>query len=83
MDQISLTTLPRTSHLEPLLEKEVQVRAYELYEQRGMGQGFALRDWLHAEAAEVLDRAFSSPCPAVARLKTECEPTTQNASWRS
>jgi hypothetical protein len=37
----------------------VQVRAYELYEQRGKGHGFALQDWLEAEA-EVLAR-FSNP----------------------
>jgi Protein of unknown function (DUF2934) len=34
------------------------VRAYELYEQRGKGHGFALQDWLEAEA-EVLARFFN------------------------
>ena len=55
MNGISLTDLAKNEPLEPLLEKEVQVRAYELYEQRGKGQGFALQDWLKAEA-EVLAR---------------------------
>ena len=55
MNRISLTDLAKNQPLEPLLEKEVQVRAYELYEQRGKGNGFALQDWLEAEA-EVLAR---------------------------
>jgi hypothetical protein len=32
------------------LEQRVRVRAYELYEQRGKGDGHALDDWLPAEA---------------------------------
>jgi hypothetical protein len=55
MNRISLIDFARKQAMEPLLEKEVQVRAYELYEQRGKGQGFAVQDWLEAEA-EVLDR---------------------------
>ena len=59
MNRISLTDLAKYRPLEPIQEKEVQVRAYELYEQRGKGDGFALQDWLEAEA-EVLAR---SPSP--------------------
>ncbi len=59
MNWISLADLAKNEPLEPLLEKEVQVRAYELYEQRGKGNGFAVQDWLEAEA-EVLAR-FSNP----------------------
>jgi Protein of unknown function (DUF2934) len=59
MHQISLNHLARNKPVEPLVEKEVQMRAYELYEQRGKGQGFALQDWLQAEA-EVMDRLSSS-----------------------
>ena len=55
MNRTSLIDLAKKEPLEPLLEKEVQVRAYELYEQRGKGPGFALQDWLKAEA-EVLAR---------------------------
>ena len=62
MNRISLTDLCKNKPLEPLLEKEVQLRAYELYEQRGKGQGFALQDWLEAEA-EVLAR-FSNSLPS-------------------
>jgi hypothetical protein len=59
MQRISLIDLAQNKPREPLLEKEVQMRAYELYEQRGKGEGFALHDWLEAEA-EVLDRLSSS-----------------------
>jgi hypothetical protein len=55
MNRISLTDLAKNEPLEPLLEKEVRVRAYELYEQREKRPGFALQDWLEAEA-EVLAR---------------------------
>ena len=55
MNQISLTDLAKKEPVQPSLEKEVQVRAYELYEQRGKGHGFALQDWLEAEG-EVLAR---------------------------
>jgi hypothetical protein len=58
MNRISLADLAKNEPMEPLLEKEVQVRAYELYEQRGKGDGFALQDWLEAEA-EVLARFFN------------------------
>jgi len=59
MNGISLIDFAKKQPVEPLLEKEVQVRAYELYEQRGKGQGFALQDWVEAEA-EVLAR-FTNP----------------------
>jgi hypothetical protein len=55
MNGISLIDLAKKRSMEPLLEKQIQMRAYELYEQRGKGQGFALQDWLEAEA-EVLAR---------------------------
>ena len=59
MNRITLTDLASKQPMEPLLEKEVQVRAYERYVERGKGQGFALQDWLEAEA-EVLSR-FTNP----------------------
>jgi hypothetical protein len=37
------------------LQEEVRRRAYQIYEERGMLNGFELEDWLEAEA-EVLDR---------------------------
>ena len=68
MNRITLIDLANEQPLEPLLEKEVQVRAYELYELRGKGQGFAVQDWLEAEA-EVLAR-FSRPLPSSSWIAT-------------
>ena len=62
MNRISLIDFANKQLMEPLLEKEVQMRAYELYEQRGKGQGFALQDWLEAEV-EALAR-FCDPLPS-------------------
>ena len=36
-------------------EEKIRLRAYELYEERGRVDGFALDDWLQAEA-EILGR---------------------------
>jgi hypothetical protein len=58
MNRISLIDFAKKQAMEPLLEKEVQVRAYELYEQHGKRQGYALQDWLEAEG-EVMDRFFN------------------------
>jgi hypothetical protein len=35
--------------IEPILEHEIRIRAYELYEQHGARNGHALDDWLQAE----------------------------------
>jgi hypothetical protein len=32
-----------------MLEHEIRIRAYDLYERRGAGDGHALDDWLQAE----------------------------------
>jgi len=34
--------------IEPMLEHEIRIRAYELYERRGAREGHALDDWLEA-----------------------------------
>ncbi len=47
-----LPNQPRNAPID--LQEEVRRRAYELYEQRGMQDGFEVEDWLQAEA-EVLD----------------------------
>jgi hypothetical protein len=57
MKNVNLNELARTKPQEPVLEHEIQIRAFELYEQRGGGQGYALEDWLKAEAA-VIDRCY-------------------------
>jgi|SRR5579859_139013 len=51
----SLSELAKNRPVEAIVEREIQIRAYELYEERGKGQGLALKDWLEAEA-EVLAR---------------------------
>ena len=56
MNSFTLTDLARTKPMEPLVEREVQIRAYGPYEERGLPQRFALRDWLKAEA-EVLAKS--------------------------
>jgi hypothetical protein len=56
MNSLNLSELARTRPVEPIVEREIQIRAYELYMDRGKGQGFALQDWLEAEA-EVLARS--------------------------
>ena len=35
--------------IEPMVEHEIRIRAYDLYERRGAGDGHALDDWLQAE----------------------------------
>jgi Protein of unknown function (DUF2934) len=62
MNRISLIDFAKKQAMEPLLEKEVQVRAYELYEQHGRRQGSALQDWLEAER-EVMD-SFCNHLPS-------------------
>jgi hypothetical protein len=32
------------------IQEQVRLRAFELYEQRGRGDGFEVEDWLQAEA---------------------------------
>jgi hypothetical protein len=34
---------------EPMLDHEIRIRAYDLYERRGCTDGHALDDWLEAE----------------------------------
>jgi hypothetical protein len=36
--------------MQSTLEEEIRRRAYELYEARGCQEGYALDDWLRAEA---------------------------------
>jgi hypothetical protein len=54
MNSITLSTNAKTKPPEPMLEHEIRLRAYDLYQQRGRMDGQALDDWLQAEA-EVLD----------------------------
>jgi hypothetical protein len=40
---------PQAISQDPSLESQIQARAYELYQQRGMSDGRAREDWLQAE----------------------------------
>jgi Protein of unknown function (DUF2934) len=42
---------------EPMVEHEIRLLAYDLYEQRGRRDGHALEDWLQAEK-EILSRTL-------------------------
>jgi hypothetical protein len=46
--------------LHQLVERKIELRAYELYEQRGRAEGHALDDWVNAEA-EILRGSILSP----------------------
>ena len=46
----TVPTLIKTTLAEPMPERAIRVRAYELYTQRGMAEGTAVDDWLAAEA---------------------------------
>ena len=47
MARIKLSTTAKP--VEPMLEHEIRLHAYDLYERRGAGDGHALDDWLQAE----------------------------------
>ena len=55
MSNLNLLELAKSRPPEAIVEREIQIRAYELYVERGKTQGFALKDWLEAEA-EILAR---------------------------
>ena len=44
-----LRTTKQTAAFTADLQEQIRCRAYELYEQRGRVDGFALDDWLQAE----------------------------------
>jgi hypothetical protein len=50
MKTITVPTLSKTTPPEPMLEYAIRLRAYELYAQRGTAEGYAVQDWLQAEA---------------------------------
>jgi len=43
------TALNTAKPIEPMLEHEIRLRAYDLYERHGAGGGHAFDDWLLAE----------------------------------
>lgn len=47
----------RRPHSSTEMEEKIRLRAYELYEQRGKVDGYALEDWLQAEGGIVRKEA--------------------------
>ena len=45
-----------TKPFEPILEHEIRLRAYDIYERRGRLEGHALDDWLKAESEVLLEK---------------------------
>jgi DUF2934 family protein len=73
MNRTTLSTLAETQPPEPLLEHEIRLRAYDLYEQQGRMDGHSVADWLHAESSlaaspEAPDRFASCRCPRCRNL---------------
>jgi len=72
-------TTRETAKSTPDLQGQIRRRAYELYEQRGREDGFALDDWLQAEG-EILGgqkkaskrNVFSTACRRAAPCKCHC-----------
>jgi hypothetical protein len=54
----TLSTLAKTQPPKPLLEHEIRLRPYDLYEQQGRMDGHSVEHWLHAEA-DILRKIFS------------------------
>lgn len=52
-----LKTLKQTTESTIGLQDQIRCRAYELYEQRGRGDGHDLDDWLRAESEVTRKRA--------------------------
>jgi hypothetical protein len=48
---------------EPMLEHEIRIRAYDLYEHRGGMDGHALDDWLQAEYEVLHQRGAAGLSP--------------------
>ena len=59
MKSIPLSEIQKTRPPEPILEHEIRMRAYDLYERQGKRAGHALEHWLQAEE-EVLGRVAAS-----------------------
>jgi hypothetical protein len=49
--------------IEAILEHEIQIRAYEIYQRHGSRQGRALDDWLQAEYEVLREKGISLAAP--------------------
>jgi hypothetical protein len=53
-------TRQRQQLMMELLERKIRLRARQLYDERGQGEGLELEDWVQAES-EVLHSSFLAP----------------------
>lgn len=60
-----------------MVERKVRGRAKQLYQERGQGDGSALKDWFEAEA-EVL--ANTTVAPLYRRLRADNQPEDESSS---
>jgi hypothetical protein len=60
-----------------MVERKVRGRAEQIYQERGQGDGSALKDWFEAEA-EVL--ANTTVAPLYRRMKVENKPENESPS---
>jgi hypothetical protein len=54
MKRIESERPSRLSHTPSNPQEQIRLRAFEIYQQRGKGEGYELEDWLQAES-EVLE----------------------------
>ncbi len=59
MDSITRTR-QRQKLMVELLERKIRLRAQQLYDERGQGEGLELEDWVQAES-EVLQSSILAP----------------------
>jgi Protein of unknown function (DUF2934) len=52
----STKLLTTAKPIEPMLAREIRIRAYELFERRRAGDGHALDDWPQAEYEVIRER---------------------------
>ena len=69
VNSTTLSKMPKTKPAEPLVEHEIRLRAYDLYEQRRRAEGHALEDWLQAEA-EIRETPGLGNWPALSGTRT-------------
>ena len=73
MNRTTLLTMARTKPPEPLLEHEIRLRAFDLYDQRGRMDGHSVEYWLQAEAQvwkKPSHGAFENPGGVADKLKS-------------
>jgi len=60
-----------------LVERKVRSRAQQLYDERGKGEGQALKDWVQAES-EVLEKSILAPL--YHRMRTDNQDSPEPAA---